>query len=102
MTFLQICITNVFFWGFQNPPNDFNVISALIFYIDKNIIQVNSNKNIKFFSQNLVGIALKASRYIGRAKNYYRVLKMAILSLKNYLLFVAFFNLYLIISTSQI
>ena len=41
------------------------MILAEIFYIEKNIIQVNNDKNVKFSSQNLINIALKAIWYIG-------------------------------------
>ena len=50
MALLQICINAIFSENFQNPLNDINVTLFWIFDIDKNIIQINKNKDIKFLS----------------------------------------------------
>ena len=63
MAFLQICIKAIFAENSQNPLNGFNMTLLRIFGIDKNIIQTNDNKDIKFLNQNFVNIALKTSRY---------------------------------------
>lgn len=68
------------------------------FQIDKNIVQINYNKNIWLFSQNLINITLEIDQNIKKSKKHYLILKMNILSLKNYLLFIAFFYSYLMVN----
>ena len=60
----QICINVIFFKDFQNRLNNFDVTFPSILGIEKNIIQINDDKIIEFFSQDLINIALKAFRCI--------------------------------------
>ena len=53
---------------------------------------MNNNKDIKFFSHDLIDIPLEAFQYISSAKKHHLVLKVAILSLKGYLPFIAFLD----------
>lgn len=73
-----------------------------IFNIDENIIKIYNNKNIKFFYQNLINVALKSNQYIDLYKKHYLILKVAITGPKYRLLFIAFSDLPLIISISLI
>lgn len=73
-----------------------------IFNIDKNVIQVDNNKNIKLLSQNLINIALEASQSIKETKKHDLILEIAISHLKDRLSFVTFFDLYLIIDATKI
>lgn len=61
------------------------------------IIEVYSNKNIKFFYKNFVNIVLKASEDIEKAKDYNHILKMVLLHLKSCFLLIIFLNCHLII-----
>lgn len=51
-----------------------------VFNINKDIIYVKKNKNVEFFSQNLVYKPLKAYQYIRKFKKYYLVLNIAVSS----------------------
>ena len=48
----------------QHPLHNFYVILAFIFGVNKDVIQVNNYKNIEFFGQDLIDVALKAGRSI--------------------------------------
>ena len=63
--FLQICIKAIFPEDVQNPSNGFDVSLPWIFDIDKNIIQIYNDKDIELFRQDLIDIALEASRCVG-------------------------------------
>ena len=54
----------------------------LVFDIDEDIIEVNYHKNIEFFYQNLVDIALQYSWCVDQSKKHHVILKMAIVSQK--------------------
>lgn len=73
---------------------------AMVFGIDQDIVQVYNNKNIKLLGKDFINIALKAGKNIKESKKHDMVLKMAISSLKNRLLFIAFTNSILVMSTS--
>ena len=74
-----------------------------IFAINKNVVQVYNNKNVKLFYQNLVDIALKSGWCISQTKkHYYLILKIAIISLESCFLFVSFSNLHSIINIGEI
>ena len=72
------------------------------FNVNKNIIEIYNNKDIKFFCQNLVDIALKNSQYVGQSKKHYLVLEMAIAGSKDRLQFNVFLDSHLIIDISLI
>lgn len=63
---------------------------SLAFSIDENVIEVYNNKNVKFFYQNLVDVALKRGWFVGQSKKHHLVLKVVIMNLKSCLLFIAF------------
>ena len=75
----------------KNPSNAINMSLARILGVDKNVIEVNNDKDIEFLGQDLVNIALKASWYVGQPKRHYLVLEVAVSSPEGCLLFIAFF-----------
>ncbi len=75
---------------------------ASVLNIDQNIIQINSNKDIKLLSNNLVDIVLKTGWRIGKARKYNLVFEVVVLGIKNYLPLVTFSNSHLMIGTSQV
>ena len=87
---------------FKNLLNNIDVGLAWIFSINKNIIWINNDKNIKLFGQDLIDIILKTGRYVGKPKKYYLVLKVAILSLEGRLPFIALFYPQPIVNTCEI
>lgn len=70
--------------------------------IDKNIIQIYNDKDIKFFNKNFVDLSLKVCQYIYQSKKYYPILKVAIPNLKNCLQYVFFANSHLVVCTSKV
>lgn len=61
------------------------------------MILVYNIYNIKFFFYNFVAIALEANKSIEKTKNHELIFKITVLYLKDYYLFITFFNFYLII-----
>ena len=102
MTLLQVGKERIFLGLIKNPAYSLNIRLAQISGIDQYIIQIYDNKNISFFSQNLINVSLECSRSIRKAKRYDLILKMAIAGLEGCFLFVIFTNLYLVISISEI
>ncbi len=73
-----------------------------IFGVDKNVIQVYNDKNIKLFCKNYIDIFLKNDWYISQSKKYYLIFKAVILDPKNCLLFITFSDLYLMIGNNEV
>ena len=77
-TFLEVGKKAVLPQFFKNLSNGIDVSLALVLGIDKDVIKVNKNKDIKFLGQDLVNIALEAGRCVGQTKKHYLVLEVAI------------------------
>lgn len=75
---------------------------SIIFSINKNIIQIYDNKNVKLFCLNLIDIALKYSWCICQSKKYYLVFKLTIISPKDHFLFIDYLNFHQIRSIDYI
>ena len=75
---------------------------SLIISIDKDIVQIKNDKNIKFFGKGLINVFLKVCQYIYQPKKYYLIFKIVVPSLISHLLFVTFANSYLIVCISKI
>ena len=71
-----------------------------IFDINKNIVEIYNNKNIKLFHKDLIYVALESGRYINQFEKYYLVLKVAITVSKKCFSFITFLNSYLIVDIS--
>ena len=61
---------------------------SLTFAIDENIIEVNYNKDIKFFCQNFINVVLKYGQYVNQAKRHYLIFEIAVTGPENYFLFI--------------
>ncbi len=72
-----------------------------ILNIDQDVVQIYYNKDIKLSRKNLVDVALKTSRYIGKAIMYYLVLEVAVFSAENRLLHVTFSDSHPMIGTIE-
>ena len=69
--------------------------------IDKTVIKIYYNKNLKLFRLDLISITLKYDWHIVQAKSYNLILKIAVTDLlDSYLPFIAFSDLYLRINIS--
>ena len=79
---------------------------ALMLYqiirIDKNIIKINYNANIKKVQENIIYELVKGYQGISKSKRYNRPLKRAIASLERSFPFVTFSNSDQVISISEI
>ncbi len=64
------------------------------------MIETYDDKDIILFSENFIDIALKMGRSVRKAKKHNWVLEIAVSSLKNNFLFIAFTNSHLIIGTN--
>ena len=76
---------------FKNLPTGINMSFALIFDINKDIIEINNDKNAKLLDQNLINLMFEAGWYVKKAKRHYIVLEMALSSLESRFLFISFF-----------
>ena len=102
LKFLEVGKKVIFSQLFKKILKDINIILAWVFSVDKNIIQVNSDKNIELSNQDLMNITLKVSWSIKKPKTHYLVLEMAVLNLKRRFSFITFFYYHLIISLYEI
>ncbi len=73
------------------------MLFSLTLSLDKNVIEIYNNANIKLFYQNLIDVALKHGWCISQAKKHYLVLKVAVMSPEGRLSFIAFWDSHLII-----
>ena len=79
-----------------------NIAFFFIFSINKNIIQIYNNKDIKFFYKDLIDIVLKSYQNISQLKKHYLILKMTIFNLESYFSLIFFANSYPMISIYEI
>ncbi len=98
----QVGIQQIFLSLVQNWLKSFYIVFFFIFGIDKDIIQVYNNKNIKLLYQDLIDISLKYSWYIDQLKSHYLIFKIALVGSESCLLFIVFLNLHSMINISEI
>lgn len=70
--------------------------------INKDIIKIYYNRNIKLLHKNLIDIILKASWNVRSAKKYKLVSEITVSNINDSLLFIIFSNSHLIICTIEI
>lgn len=73
---------------------------GLTFFVDKDIIKVDNNKDIEFLSQDLVDVSLKRDWGVSRAKKHDQVLKVIIAGSESHVLFIVPLNSHLIVCMS--
>ena len=100
--FLQIGIQREFLQSVENPTHFLDVAFSFVFGVDKVIIQIHNDKDIKFFCKDLIDIALKCCRNIGKSKKYYLIFKITVSSLESSFLLISFVNSHLVIGTSKV
>ena len=101
-TLLEIGKKAVLLQFLKNPLNNIDVRFAWVFDVDEDVIKVNNDKDINFFGQDLVIVALEADRCVGQSKRHYLVLKVAVLSLESRFPFITLFYPYSIVSTCEV
>lgn len=82
---------------FEDPLNA--IIMICFIGIDQNVFQVYNIKNIQFFSQDFIDLALKTGGSIDQTRRYNLILKITIPNSKHLLLFISFLNTHLMIYT---
>ena len=65
LTLLQISKQVVFSQNIQIPLHVIHASLAWFLSVDKNVIQIHNDKNIKFFCQDLIDVFLEAYSDIG-------------------------------------
>jgi hypothetical protein len=80
-----------------------------VFYIgfavgreDKDIIKVSNVEDVKVSLKGDIYIVLKAYRSVHKAKEYYYIFKIAILSIEGYLLLITLLNIDLIVGVLDV
>ncbi len=86
----------------QHLLNGLDVFYALVLGVDEDVIKVHYDENVELLYRDLVDITQEYGRCVGQSKGHHLVLKMAIAGPKGCLPFVAFSDLYSIISIGQI
>ena len=61
----QIGKKTIFLQKIQHSLHGFYITLAFIFSVNKDVIQVNDDKNIELLGRDLINIALEAGRSIG-------------------------------------
>ena len=64
MTIFQIGKKIILLQKIQHPLHGFQMTLVFIFGVNKDVMQVNNDKDIKLLGQNLLDIALKAGRSV--------------------------------------
>ena len=64
-TLFQIGKKTIFPQNIQHPLHGLYMALAAIFGVNEDVIQVNNDKNIELFGQDLIDIALEAGRSVG-------------------------------------
>ena len=102
MAFFEFGKKPVFPQFLKNLSNGIDVSLAWVFSVDKDVIKVNNDKEIKFLGQDLINIAPEAGRCIEQPKRHYLILQVAVSSPESRLLFIALFYPYPMISTCEV
>ena len=102
MVFLKVGKKAVFPQFLKNLLNGINMSLAWGLGVDKEVIKVNNDKDIKFLGQDLVNIAREAGRCIGQPQRHYLVLKVAILGPESRFLFIAPFYPHPMVNTHEV
>ena len=79
-----------------------DIAFSLVFGIDEDIIQIHNDKNIKFFREDLIDVALECCQSISQSKKHYLIFEVAVSSPKNSFLFISFASSHLVIGISEV
>ena len=75
---------------------------TFIFGIDEDIIQIHNDRDIEFFRENLIYIALECCQSVGQSKRHYLIFEMAISGPKSSLLLISFTNSHPVIGICEV
>ena len=102
LTFFQISIQQEFPQLVENPAYCLDVAFALIFGIDKNIIQIYNDEDIKLFREDLIDVALECCQSVGQSKRHHLILEVAVSGSKSSLSLISFANSHPVIGTGEV
>ncbi len=86
----------------QHPSNGLDVLFALVFSVDEDVIKVHYHEDVELLCQDLIDITLKRVQYVGQSKRHDLVLEMTIAGPEGRLPFLAFPDPHSMIGISQI
>ena len=86
----------------QDPAHCIYLWLARVLDIDQNVIQVDNDKDVQFYSKDFVDVTLEASWSVGEAKEQDLILKVAKPSAERCFLLVTLSNSHLMVGTSEI
>lgn len=87
---------------FWDSVNGVDMILALIFGGNEDIIEVNNNKNVQHLSKNLIDEPLETWRSVWQPKKHFLILELSVTGHKTRILFVSFSISHLILGISQV
>ena len=70
--------------------------------IDKDIIKIHNNKDVKLFKEDFIDIALKTGRSVRNFEKYDLILKIPVFYTKNRLLYIGILNSHSMIGANQV
>ncbi len=86
----------------QHPSNGLDVLFALVFSVDKDVIKIYYHENVELLGQDLVDVTLKRGRSVGQSERHDLVLEIAIAGLEGRLLFITFPDPHSMVGIGQI
>ena len=102
VTFLQVGIQREFFQIVKDLTHCLDMAFFFVLSVDKNIIQIHNNEDIKFFRKNLIDIALNYCWSVGQSKKHHLILEITVFSPKSSFLLIFFANSYPVIDIGEI
>ena len=86
----------------QHPLYGQDMFISVIISIDKDIVQIYNDEDVKFFSKDLIDISLEAGWRVGFTKRHYLVLKVTVSSPECGFPLVLFADSHLIVDTGEV
>ena len=75
---------------------------ALIFGVDKDIIQIHNDEDIELIRKDLIDVALKYCRSISQSETHYLILEVAVSGPESSLSLISFTNSHPVIGTGKV
>ena len=79
-----------------------DVVFFPIFIVNKDIIQIKNNKDIKFFCKDFIDVILEYYWSVNQPKRYYLILEVTVSGPESSLLLISFANSHLMVSIGEI
>ena len=78
------------------------MVIFVIISVNKNIVQIDNDKDVKLLNKNFVNISLETYWYVCLPKKHHLVLEMTVSSSERRLLFIPFTDFHLIVCTCKV